>query len=154
MLNFFSWIKSVVSGIFPLSMPYRLILVALVLVAAFFAGFTKGVEHDADRHTLEEVALQKAVDDQTVHTAQVISMQNHISQEVVDEYQKRIASLNAYYSNRMLNSGNPSAVSSVPTTPSSVDATPAHPLLAECAATTEQLEALQQWVLKQQAVDH
>lgn len=133
-------------------LPYRIGAYVLLLVSAVGFGFIKGITYDSDRHTKEVVALQQKVDEQTLHTAQVIDMQNKISNGAVNEYENRIASINSYYS-RLLNGSYGSSLPTLPPGTSQIDAASAYnKLAASCASTTAQLIALQDWIKAQENV--
>ena len=138
----------------------RLGLLAVVAATLFLTGYVKGLRHEQKVLEAYQARVELAVEKQAVHTAQVVSQQKGITAKITGDYQENIYAIRRAYNARFANRGmqhpttSGSPMPAVSSAPRSVDEIPpdAIPLAGQCAETTEQLVALQEWIRKQQGI--
>lgn len=135
---------------FPLSVPYRNIIIGivsvLILVSIYVKGHSDGcnsvqVKFDAYK---EEVVKEATIQD--AKNTVLIKQQAMINKGASDAYKANLSAVNNYYHGvRYTTSGDP--VSSISLSPAGANASPSYPvLIGQCAQTTLQLTTLQQWI--------
>lgn|SRR5574340_219852 len=131
---------------------WRWIALAALVISSFGYGYVKGVTHEARK--LEEFRgeVDRKAQEQIAKNSARVQQQKQITEETANAYAKNIDALRRYYDQRLRQrAAGSGAVPSLPAAPASLDAvTPdSLPLAGQCAETTEQLEALQDWVREQ-----
>lgn len=130
---------------FPLSFNSYVILV-LVIIAG--AGFSYGrYEHMA--YTEYKAEVKSIADKQEAKNIEVAKEQALINKGISNEYQAKLSALRAYYGG--MHNSSSGAMPSLSNPAAGVNGSPADQLLA-CAATTQQLVSLQDWVNEQAAL--
>ena len=121
-----------------------LIIFAICLV--FFAGW-----HMRDRDfTVYKMAVQAAAEKQAAETASVQKQQALVNKGIEDEYNAKLALIRQYYVNGVRNNNGSSTVSGISAAPSISDVISSYNILAgQCAETTAQTIALQDWINQQ-----
>jgi hypothetical protein len=114
---------------------------AIALICAIFGG---GFYVEHLRFVKYQVEVEVAAKAQEAHNKDLIKQQQLIAQKVQNDYEDKIARINKYYSDQLRHTSS-SKLPSTRTSSIGIATTSTQPLL-DCARTTEQLEALQDWV--------
>lgn len=134
---------------FGLSIPFSwYIYAALTLAAVGGIGYGKyqSVKYEAFK---TQVELQAKV--QEAHVESITKQQAIVTKGIENEYNAKIAALRNYYkSTSVWNNGSASKVPGISAAPSATDVITAYNVLAgQCAETTAQTVALQDWINQQ-----
>jgi len=122
-------------------------LYALAICCIFFAGW-----HIRDNDfTIYKDQVRIAAEKQAAQTASIQKQHELVTKGISDEYDAKLNALRNYYkSTSVWNNNGGSKTSGLSTAPSAADVATAYNLLAEqCAETTAQTIALQDWVKAQ-----
>jgi len=113
-----------------------------------------GWKHEHDTMVTFQAQVKQQAVDQLTHTKQVEADHQTLLENTKNDYEKRLADVNDYWTKRLLHTPTDSKPVPVPgTTPIRPDGAAPDPLpdtdklIVDCAATTVQLEALQTWVM-------
>jgi hypothetical protein len=145
--------------------PYRYLIMAgsiLVLITGiYFKGYSDGKQHVQVLWDADKTAIAEAAAIQAAKTAKKIAAAQHTTEDITNDYERKISEIRAYYSgvvaDGMRKPDAPAADScSVPALPDSTQGADERaadkrstPLQAKCAETTQQLMSLQSWILQQ-----
>jgi hypothetical protein len=152
---------------------WRVLAYGLLVVAVFTSGYIRGLERGDARLAAYQLAVQQAADKQTNHTIAVVAAQKSSLQEVANDYQGRMDTLTAFYTDRLQHAApGGSTMSGVPAVPGKADGLstnglpvaagqPTEPLCSSeyhqleliSAHTTLQLEELQDAIRKQSVIN-
>ena len=125
----------------------KLGIAVFILLGAFATGW--GLRNrDFNEYKREVSDAAKA---QEAHVESIKKQQDLVTKGIENEYEAKIAALRNYYkSTSVWNNPNSSKVSGISTAPSAADVITAYNILAgQCAETTAQTIALQDWVKQQ-----
>ena len=119
---------------------FKIIIGFVLLLLSFCGGYY--LEHLRFVDYQEKVIADGKVQGQ--HNKDLLKQQALISQKVDDEYKNNLDRINNYYAGQLRQSSS-SKLPATRTTSIGIAPASTQPLL-DCARTTEQLEALQDWV--------
>jgi hypothetical protein len=128
-------------------MDIKLIIAGVLLITAFASGW--GLRNrDFKEYKVE---VENAAKAQEAHVESIKKQQALVNKGIENEYEAKIAALRNYYkSTSVWNNGSSSKVSGISAAPSATDVITAYNLLAgQCAETTAQTIALQDWINQQ-----
>jgi hypothetical protein len=128
-------------------MDIKLIIAGVLLITAFASGW--GLRNrDFKEYKVE---VENAAKAQEAHVESIKKQQALVNKGIENEYEAKIAALRQYYkSTSVWNNGSSSKVSGISAAPSATDVITAYNLLAgQCAETTAQTIALQEWINQQ-----
>ena len=128
-------------------MDIKLIIAGVLLITAFASGW--GLRNrDFKEYKVE---IENAAKAQEAHVESIKKQQALVNKGIENEYEAKIATLRNYYkSTSVWNNGSSSKVSGISAAPSATDVITAYNLLAgQCAETTAQTVALQDWIKQQ-----
>ena len=128
-------------------MDIKLIIAGALLVVAFASGWSLR-NRDFNDYKQEVSNAAKA---QEAHVESVKKQQALVTKGIENEYEAKLATLRNYYkSTSVWNNGSSSKVSGISAAPSATDVITAYNILAgQCAETTTQTVALQDWIKNQ-----
>lgn len=130
---------------FPLSVPYRNIAIAVAAVLLIIGIYTKGRLDEKEKFDAYKVEVASAAAAQEAKIAELTKTQQRINKETSDAYKIKLSATRNYY-NRLFNTGS-GPVSVIPDAAPGVNGYPAYAILAgQCAETTIQLTSLQSWI--------
>jgi len=128
-------------------MDIKLIIAGVLLITAFASGW--GLRNrDFKEYKVE---VENAAKAQEAHVESIKKQQALVNKGIENEYEAKLAALRNYYkSTSVWNNGSGSKVSGISAAPSATDVITAYNLLAgQCAETTVQTIALQDWIKAQ-----
>jgi len=128
-------------------MDIKLIIAGVLLITAFASGW--GLRNrDFKEYKVE---VENAAKAQEAHVESIKKQQALVNKGIENEYEAKLAALRNYYkSTSVWNNGSSSKVSGISAAPSAIDVITAYNLLAgQCAETTAQTIALQDWINQQ-----
>lgn len=128
-------------------MDIKLIIAGVLLITAFASGW--GLRNrDFKEYKVE---VENAAKAQEAHVESIKKQQALVNKGIENEYEAKIAALRNYYkSTSVWNNSSSSKVSGISAAPSATDVITAYNLLAgQCAETTAQTIALQDWINQQ-----
>ena len=131
-------------------MDIKLIIAGALLLVAFASGW--GLRNrDFKEYKVE---VENAAKAQEAHVESIKKQQALVNKGIENEYEAKIAALRNYYkSTSVWNNPSSSKVPGLSPTPSATDVITAYNLLAgQCAETTAQTIALQDWVKQQMGI--
>lgn len=131
----------------PISLYVKAGAILLLVIGIFFAGWhTRNKDYMAYKAKVEEAG--KA---QEIHIAEIKKQQDLATKGIENEYNAKLAAIRNYYkSTSVWNNPNSSKVPGLSAAPSATDVITAYNLLAgQCAETTAQAVALQDWIKTQ-----
>jgi hypothetical protein len=125
----------------------KLAILGAILSAAFGSGWWMGYSRYVEYKKSVEIAAKA----QEAHVESITKQQALVTKGIENEYEAKIAAIRNYYkSTSVWNNTSSSKVSGLSPAPSATDVIAAYNILAgQCAETTAQTIALQDW-LKQQ----
>jgi len=128
-------------------MDIKLIIAGVLLITAFASGW--GLRNRDFNDYKKEVAV--AAKTQEAHVESIKKQQDLVNKGIENEYEAKLAALRQYYkSTSVWNNASSSKVSGISAAPSATDVITAYNILAgQCAETTAQTIALQDWVKQQ-----
>ena len=127
-------------------MNIQLIIAVIIAITSAFGGWY--VEHL--RFEAFQAKTEEAGKAQEAQTQLIVKQEQSINQQTKDAYEKEIANLKSIYSRRVFINPSSGQVSSVPiATDRANETSPDQLFTQQCAETTEQLNALQQWIKDQ-----
>jgi hypothetical protein len=132
---------------FPLSIN-TYIIAGLSVIA--LAGFGYG-KYQHNQYVTFKAKVEAAAKAQEAHVESITKQQALVTKGIENEYEAKIAAIRNYYkSTSVWNNPSSGKVSGVSTAPSATDVITAYNLLAgQCAETTTQTIALQDWIKAQ-----
>jgi hypothetical protein len=132
---------------FPLSINTYIIAGLTVLA---LAGFGYG-KYQHNQYVTFKAEVEAAAKAQEAHVESIKKQQALVNKGIENEYEAKIAALRNYYkSTSVWNNTSSSKVSGISATPNAADVVTAYNLLAgQCAETTAQTVALQDWIKTQ-----
>lgn len=132
---------------FPLSIN-TYIMVGLSVIA--LAGFGYG-KYQHNKYVTFKAEVEAAAKAQEAHVDSIKKQQALATKGIENEYNAKLAAIRNYYqSTSVWNNGSSSKVSGISPAPSATDVITAYNLLAgQCAETTTQTIALQDWIKQQ-----
>jgi len=132
---------------FPLSVNTYIIAGLTVLA---LAGFGYG-KYQHNQYVAFKLEVELAAKVQEAHVESITKQQALVTKGIENEYNAKIAALRNYYkSTSVWNNGSTSKVSGLSAAPSATDVITAYNILAgQCAETTAQTVALQDWIKAQ-----
>lgn len=125
----------------------KLGIAAFLLITAFASGW--GLRNrDFKEYKVE---VENAAKAQEAHVESIKKQQALVNKGIENEYEAKIAALRNYYkSTSVWNNGSSSKVPGISAAPSATDVITAYNILAgQCAETTAQTIALQDWINQQ-----
>jgi hypothetical protein len=131
---------------FGLSIPFSwYIYAALTLAAVGGIGYGR---YESAKYDAFKAQVESAAKVQEAHVESITKQQSIVTKGIENEYNAKIAALRNYYkSTSVWNNGSTSEMSGLSTAPKSVDVITAYNVLAgQCAETTAQTVALQDWI--------
>lgn len=131
----------------PIGLYVKAGIILVLVVGTFFAGWhTRNKDYMAFKAKVE--AEGKA---QEIHIESIKKQQDLVTKGIQNEYEAKIAAIRNYYkSTSVWNNPSSGKVSGISTAPSATDVITAYNLLAgQCAETTAQTIALQDWLKAQ-----
>lgn len=132
---------------FPLSIN-TYIMVGLSVIA--LAGFGYG-KYQHNKYVTFKAEVESAAKIQEAKVESITKQQALVTKGIENEYEAKLAAVRNYYkSTSVWNNGSTSKMSGLSTAPSATDVITAYNLLAgQCAETTTQTIALQDWIKAQ-----
>ena len=134
---------------------YRWAAVLALAAALLGYGYTRGLE--AGQRRVEALQAQQAAQMAKAQAAAAAAVihQQQITGVVSDAYEKELDAVHGYWAGRLRQQSGP-GMPALPSAPSRPDEIPpdALPIAEQCASTTAQLTALQDWVRQQEAAQH
>ena len=132
---------------FPLSIS-TWIMVGLSAIALSGIGYGK---YQHNKYVTFKAEVESAAKAQEAHVESITKQQALVTKGIENEYEAKLAAVRNYYkSTSVWNNGSTSKVSGLSTAPSATDVITAYNLLAgQCAETTAQTVALQDWIKAQ-----
>ena len=132
---------------FPLSINTYIIAGLTLLV---LAGFGYG-KYQHNQYVTFKLEVEHAAKAQEAHVESIKKQQELVTKGITDEYEAKIAAVRNYYkSTSVWNNASSSKVSGISAAPSATDVIAAYNILAgQCAETTAQAIALQDWIKEQ-----
>ena len=132
---------------FPLSIN-TYIMVGLSVIA--LAGFGYG-KYQHNQYVTFKAEVEAAAKAQEAHVESITKQQALVTKGIENEYEAKLAAVRNYYkSTSVWNNGSTSKVSGLSTAPNATDVITAYNILAgQCAETTTQTIALQDWIKSQ-----
>jgi hypothetical protein len=129
-------------------MDYVKLSIAIALLLGAFATGWSVRNRDFNEYKQEVSNAAKA---QEAHVESIKKQQELVNKGIANEYEAKIAALRNYYkSTSVWNNGNTGKVPGISAAPSAADVITAYNLLAgQCAETTAQAIALQDWIKEQ-----
>ena len=131
-------------------MDIKLIIAGVLLITAFASGW--GLRNrDFKEYKVE---VENAAKAQEAHVESIKKQQALVNKGIENEYEAKLAALRNYYkSTSVWNNGSSSKVSGISAAPSATDVITAYNILAgQCAETTAQTIALQDWIKQQMGI--
>ena len=127
----------------------KLGIIAGVLLIAFASGWAL---RNRDFNDYKQ-KVNNAVKAQEAHVESIKKQQALVNKGIENEYEAKIAALRNYYKSTSLWNNSTSKVSGISAAPSTTDVVTAYNLLAgQCAETTAQTIALQDWINAQMGI--
>ena len=127
----------------------KLGIIAGVLLIAFASGWAL---RNRDFNDYKQ-KVNNAVKAQEAHVESIKKQQALVNKGIENEYEAKIAALRNYYKSTSLWNNSTSKVSGISAAPSTTDVVTAYNLLAgQCAETTAQTIALQDWLNAQMGI--
>ncbi len=128
-------------------MDIKLIIAGVLLIVAFGSGWSLR-NRDFNDYKKEVANAAKA---QEAHVESIKKQQALVNKGIENEYEAKLAALRQYYkSTSVWNNPSSGKVSGISAAPSATDVITAYNLLAgQCAETTAQTIALQDWIKQQ-----
>ena len=127
------------------------------IYAALIACATGGIlygNHEADKYNTFKAEVEAVAKKQEAHNQEIAKQGELINQQIKVDYEKQIANIRNVYARRVFIDTNSGEVSSVPNPSSGANETSPDPVFTQqCAETTEQLNALQQWIIEQGVIN-
>jgi hypothetical protein len=132
---------------FPLSIN-TYIMVGLSVIA--LAGFGYG-KYQHNKYVTFKAEVESVAKAQEAHVESITKQQALVTKGIENEYNAKLAALRNYYkSTSVWNNGSSSKVPGISAAPSATDVITAYNILAgQCAETTAQTVALQDWIKSQ-----
>jgi hypothetical protein len=129
---------------------WKIGIAGLLLLGAFATGW--GIRNRDFNDYKKEVA--NAAKAQKAHVESIQKQHELVTKGISDEYDAKLAAVRNYYkSTSVWNNNGGSKTSGLSTAPSAVDVATAYNLLArQCAETTVQTIALQDWIKEQAGI--
>ena len=129
---------------------WKIGIAGLLLLGAFATGW--GIRNRDFNDYKKEVA--NAAKAQEAHVESIQKQHELVTKGISDEYDAKLAAVRNYYkSTSVWNNNGGSKTSGLSTAPSAVDVATAYNLLArQCAETTVQTIALQDWIKEQAGI--
>ena len=134
----------------PISLYVKIGIAVLLICGVFYAGWhTRNKDFLAYKEKVEQAAKT-----QEIHIAEVKKQQELATKGIENEYNAKLAAIRNYYkSTSVWNNPSSGKVSGLSPTPSATDVITAYNLLArQCAETTAQTIALQDWIREQAGI--
>ena len=137
----------------------NIVSVTLGVLLCFSAVGLKYYKHRVEVLTEENNRFTALVEAQTAEKKRIEDGSKQVAVIITKDYEKKLANLRKYYANLTiplcttdgLQLSPASDKGSVSDSPKSVNGTAPHTLsFGDCAATTQQLESLQDWIIKEQ----
>ena len=127
------------------------IMVALSVVALGGIGYGK---YQHNQYVTFKAEVEAAAKAQEAHVESITKQQALVTKGIENEYEAKLAAVRQYYkSTSVWNNGSSSKVPGISTAPSATDVIAAYNILAgQCAETTAQTIALQDWLKAQLGV--
>jgi hypothetical protein len=127
------------------------IMVALSVVALGGIGYGK---YQHNQYVTFKAKVEAAAKAQEAHVESITKQQALVTKGIENEYEAKLAAVRNYYkSTSVWNNGSSSKVPGISTAPSATDVIAAYNILAgQCAETTAQTIALQDWLKAQLGV--
>ena len=118
-------------------------LSAIVFGSGWWMGYSRYLEY--------KKSVEIAAKEQEAHVESIKKQQELVTKGIANEYEAKLAALRNYYkSTSVWNNASSSKVSGISAAPSATDVITAYNLLAgQCAETTAQAIALQDWIKTQ-----
>ena len=115
-------------------------IIAIVFGSGWWLGHSKYVEYKASVETIAKT--------QEAHVDSIQKQHELVTKGIANEYEAKLTALRNYYkSTSVWNNPSSSKVSGISTAPTVADVATAYNLLAgQCAATTQQVVSLQDWI--------
>jgi hypothetical protein len=124
----------------------KFIIAGVAAVIIFGSGWWVGYSKYLDFKKEVEVAAKT----QEAHVESIKKQQALVTKGIEDEYNAKLAAVRNYYKSTSVWNSNGSKVSGLSTAPSATDVIAAYNVLAgQCAETTAQTIALQDWIKQQ-----
>lgn len=123
------------------------IMVALSVVALGGIGYGK---YQHNKYVTFKAEVETAAKAQEAHVESIKKQQALATKGIENEYNAKLAAIRNYYKSTSVWNSNSSKMSGISTAPSATDVITAYNLLAgQCAETTAQTIALQDWIKAQ-----
>ena len=123
------------------------IYAGLILVSVIGFGYGR---HEHNKYVTFKAEVEAAAKAQEAHVESIKKQQDLVTKGIENEYNAKLAALRNYYKSTSVWNNGGSKVSGISTAPSATDVITAYNILAgQCAETTAQTIALQDWVKQQ-----
>jgi len=124
-----------------------------VLSFSAIAGVWYG-NHEADKYNTFKAEVETIAKHQEVENKKIVAQQSQASEKIKDEYEAKINDIKRKYANSVFINASSGTVSSVPNPASGANEISPDPVFTQqCAETTEQLKALQEWIIEQGVIN-
>ena len=121
----------------------KLAILGAVLSIAFGSGWWMGYSRYVEYKKSVEIAAKA----QEAHVESITKQQALVTKGIENEYNAKLAAVRNYYKSTSVWNNNTSKVSGISAAPSATDVIASYNLLAgQCAETTAQTIALQDWI--------
>jgi len=123
------------------------IYAGLILLSVIGFGYGR---YEHNNYVTFKAQVEAAAKAQEAHVESITKQQALVTKGIENEYNAKLAALRNYYKSTSVWNNGGSKVSGISTTPSATDVITAYNILAgQCAETTAQTIALQDWVKQQ-----
>ena len=127
----------------------KLAILGAVLSIAFGSGWWLGYSRYVEYKKSVEIAAKI----QEAHVESITKQQALVTKGIENEYEAKLSAIRNYYKSTIVWNNNTSKVSGLSAAPSATDVIASYNLLAgQCAETTAQTIALQDWIKQQVGV--
>jgi len=110
--------------------------------------------YEADKYNTYKAGIEAAAKQQEANNKKIVVQQDKVSKRIKDDYETKINDIKRKYANSVFIDTSSGTVSSVPNPTSGANETSPDKLFVEqCAETTQQLEALKQWIIEQGVIN-
>ena len=124
--------------------------IAIAAAVSFLLGAGAGWKFEHNRFVTFKTEVESAAKVQEAEVKSIQKQQALVTKGIQDEYDAKLNAVRNYYKSTSVWNSNGSKVSGLSTAPSATDVIAAYNLLAgQCAETTAQTIALQDWIKQQ-----
>jgi len=125
----------------------------VALIACATGGIWYG-NHEADKYNTFKAEVDAVAKEQEANNKKIVVQQDKVSKRIKDDYETKINDIKRKYANSVFIDTSSGAVSSIPNPASGANEISPDPVFTQqCAETTEQLKALQEWIIEQGVIN-